>query len=95
MDGLTDSAVINDSIIKPLMHGLRNFTPAGMGPKSKVERINDVLLSVGEIETAADLDTAISGILNGDCAHVRRGLYRMYHNQQQGLRKTRRGTAVL
>ena len=68
MDGLTDSAVINDSIIKPLMHGLRNFTPASTGRKSKVERINDVLLSVGEIETAADLDTAISGILNGDCA---------------------------
>ena len=95
MDGLTDSAVINDSIIKPLMHGLRNFTPASTGRKSKVERINDVLLSVGEIETAADLDTAISRYFKRRLRHVRRGLYRMYHNQQQGLRKTRRGTALL
>ncbi len=68
MDGLTDSDTINDSIIRPLMHGLRDFAPSGMNKKSKIELVNEILLSVGEIEVSDDLEQAISGILNGDCA---------------------------
>lgn len=68
MDGLTDSDIINDSIIRPLMHGLHVLTPTAMNKKNKTEMINEVLLSVGEITVSGDLEEAISGILNGDCA---------------------------
>jgi len=68
MDGLTSSKIINDSIIRPLMHGLREITPVAMNKKSKIEMINEVLLSVGEIEVFNNIEKAISGVLNGDCA---------------------------
>lgn len=67
MDGLTDSDIINDSIIKPLMHGIRNFTPAKQNKKTKIEAINELLLSVGDLELYTDLEEGISALLNGDC----------------------------
>lgn len=81
MDGLTSSDILNDSIIKPLMHGMRDIaavpaksagTPgenaAGSNRQSKIETVNDLLLSIGEIKVSGQISDAVEGILNGDCA---------------------------
>lgn len=67
VDGLTDTDTINENIMKPLMHGIENYTPVSMNKKSKLEIVNELLLSIGEISTTTDLEKMVSALLNADC----------------------------
>ncbi len=74
MDGMTSAEILNDSIIKPLMYGVRDTPDTGSGAcggepgnRSSIEAVNDILLSVGEIKVTSDISDAVEGILNGDC----------------------------
>ncbi|MDD3889497.1 MAG: spore germination protein, partial [Syntrophomonadaceae bacterium] len=65
MDGLADKKIINESIIKPLMYDIHLFDKNQLEMRT-MEDIENILLSVGDVQHEAAVDTMISRLLYGD-----------------------------
>lgn len=67
-DGLVDSDLLSDGIIKPLMmHKGDKYLHVEDSKKSRIETINETMVSVGETETSNEFEKALHAVLNGDC----------------------------
>lgn len=73
MDGMVRQDLLSESIIKPLLHGrqetflLSNRSKSKNEKNSKVDKINNTILSTGEVKKEKDFEKAVEAILNGDC----------------------------
>ncbi|MFZ5753254.1 MAG: spore germination protein [Bacillota bacterium] len=66
LDGMTDKAIINESIIKPLMYDSHLFSPQELSVTINIEIIRTTMLSVGEVKKVISLDEAVNDCLYGD-----------------------------
>jgi len=67
IDGLTNSEVINDFILKSLMFETRKGEPkAKQGKISLCEKFSQFALTIGEVSTADNIKIAMNGLLAGD-----------------------------
>ncbi|WP_425456373.1 spore germination protein [Brevibacillus fluminis] len=67
IDGLTNSEVINNFIIKSLMFETRDYEPNELFTEETLnEKFARFALTIGEIETVDNLSKAIKGLLAGD-----------------------------
>ena len=65
VDGLTDTDIINDDIIKPLLYEVRRHAEP-IGKTNVIDYLQSSLLSVNEMNQVSSLYNAIDGILMGD-----------------------------
>ncbi len=66
-DGLIRQELLSESVIKPLMHGDEVFILPITEKLSKIEAVNEMLLSIGDVRIGKEFEKAIEAILNGDC----------------------------
>lgn len=73
MDGMVRQDLLAESIIKPLIHGSGDLLsiPLKLSDKNrkkdKLDRINECILSIGEVKKENDFEKAVTAVLNGDC----------------------------
>lgn len=63
VDGLVNSDVINESIVKPLMYGGHSVRDI-----NSIDKIKDTMVSVGEVKDAATMEDVLQGCLSGETA---------------------------
>ncbi|HWS29228.1 MAG TPA: spore germination protein [Clostridia bacterium] len=73
LDGLANLPLINDNVIKPLMHDSR-LTHAEEDAKfSSIDEIRDRLLAVGEVKTVYTYDEVAEAFLSGNAVLIAEG----------------------
>lgn len=66
LTGMTSSAIVNDSIIKPLMYDTRLFNSKEILVSNNIELIQKTMLSVGGVKRVSAIEPLIDGCLYGD-----------------------------
>ncbi|MCO1604605.1 spore germination protein [Desulfosporosinus nitroreducens] len=66
LTGMTSSAIVNDSIIKPLMYDTRLFSSNELLVTNNIELIQKTMLSVGGVKRVSTIELLIDGCLYGD-----------------------------
>lgn len=66
INGLTDNATINESIIKPLMYDSRLICAGETSENDNIDKIKATMLSVGNVEQVASINEVVDGCLSGD-----------------------------
>ncbi|AHF06470.1 spore germination protein [Desulfitobacterium metallireducens] len=66
IDGLTDKALINENIMKPLMYDIRFIYKEETSEINNISYIKSTLLSVVEVEETASINEAVDSFLSGD-----------------------------
>ena len=74
LDGMVNLTLINDDIIKPLMHNSRFAGLEGMHDISSLNVVHDRLLSAGEVKTAHNLCEVTEACLSGDAVLLMDGV---------------------
>ena len=73
MDGMVRQDLLAESVIKPLIHGSHELfsVPVKLYDKSnkkdRIDKLNESILSTGEVKKENDFEKAVAAILNGDC----------------------------
>lgn len=70
IDGLVDTKLINENIIKPLMYDARC---GAEGKKDMISTIMKTMLTAGEVTVVTSINDIISGFLSGDVALLASG----------------------
>jgi spore germination protein KA len=73
IDGMTDKATINESIIRPLMYDSRLVLPDSKLKTNDLQVIKTTMLSVGEVEQVGSIDQVVDACLSGDTAFLING----------------------
>ena len=68
IDGLTNTTIINDNIIEPLMYGSEILNLEQPLKNSKIDDIKKAILSVSDIRNVNTLNDIVDGFLSGDAA---------------------------
>lgn len=66
IDGLVDRALVNESIMKPLMNTLRSFCENDKADMSSLEYAESALLFASDVEKTTSISEAVDGFLSGD-----------------------------
>lgn len=66
IDGLINSEVINDSIIKPMMYWSQTLPPSKKPSPLSLKNIAESFVTVGEIKECDSIQGIVDGVLNGD-----------------------------
>ena len=73
LDGMINLSMINDNIIKPLMHGSQLFLAEETADISSMDEIRDTLLAVGEVKTVYTYNEMIEACLSGNAVLIAEG----------------------
>lgn len=73
LDGLANLSMINESIIKPLMHDSRLSHTQAVSELSGMDEIRDKLLAVGEVDTVYTYDEVTKACLSGNAVLIAEG----------------------
>ena len=73
LDGMINLPMINDSIIKPLMHDSRHFHAEEAFDISSMDEIRDRLLAAGEVKTVYTLNEVTEACLSGNAVLMAEG----------------------
>ncbi|MDJ0304804.1 MULTISPECIES: spore germination protein [Dehalobacter] len=65
LSGMTDTAIINESIIKPLMYDIRLSSRQETSLLNNMSIIQTTLLTVGMVQKASKIDEVVDGCLSG------------------------------
>jgi Bacillus/Clostridium GerA spore germination protein. len=66
IDGLTDKALVNENIMKPLMYDIRFIYKEEAPEIENIHFIKSTLLSVVDVEEATSINEAVDSFLSGD-----------------------------
>ncbi len=66
INGMTDKAIINESIIKPLMYDIKLIGNKENLVLNDIETIRTTILSVGEVKQVTTINELVDGCLSGD-----------------------------
>ena len=66
IDGLTDKALVNENIMKPLMYDIRFIYKEEASEINNINYIKSTLLSVVDVKEAASINEAVDSFLSGD-----------------------------
>lgn len=67
IDGLTDSKIINDAVVEPLLYGTAAAARDWQFNDSDIDAIKDTMVAVGDIGDAKNMEDAVFACLMGDC----------------------------
>ncbi|NBJ15698.1 MAG: spore germination protein, partial [Dehalobacter sp. 4CP] len=65
LSGMTDAAIINESIIKPLMYDIRLSAKQDTSLLNNMSIIQTTLLTVGMVQKVSTIDEVVDGCLSG------------------------------
>ncbi len=65
--GLTDTKVLNENVIEPLMYGIRNVYSDKAGPEvQNIDSMTKTLISASDVKTAEHVDDVVHDLLSGN-----------------------------
>lgn len=66
LEGMTDSKIINENIMRPLMYDSHLFSTKELKAADNVEIIQKTMLSVGDVKKVSSKGAVVDGCLSGD-----------------------------
>lgn len=66
LDGMTDTAIINDNIVKPLLYDIQLINPKEHFDPRDIKTLKNNLISVGEVKEAQKISDLVESCLSGD-----------------------------
>lgn len=65
LKGMTDKKIVNESIIRPLMVDIRSICQDELVQETDIDKIEDTMLSAGDVEKVTSIDDLVDGCMNG------------------------------